>query len=174
MPKAMQKCDCARVSRKSAQLSPGAMIGPSHLFHLFRRSHPQNEGDLHHDRGLATPFLPCPYVLFGSRPLEWSRAEPDLIFRKSTMFNLLTPNDKLATYAIDDPSIDGLPVTIRCRKRAGSRVLSGLPRKPRIIRSPAANLDRSPSRRNSPRAMSSSGNAAPCYSSACRSCAAAI
>ena len=35
-------------------------------------------------------------------------AGPDLIFRKSTVFKLLTPNDKLATYAIDDPLIDGV------------------------------------------------------------------
>ena len=29
--------------------------------------------------------------------------EPDLIFRRSTVFKLLTPNDKLATYGLDDP-----------------------------------------------------------------------
>ena len=34
--------------------------------------------------------------------------EPDLIFRKSTVFRLMTPNDKLATYAIDDPLVDGV------------------------------------------------------------------
>ena len=34
--------------------------------------------------------------------------EPDLIFRKSTVFKLLTPNDKLATYAIDDPEVEGV------------------------------------------------------------------
>ena len=34
--------------------------------------------------------------------------EPDLIFRKSTVFKLLTPNDKLATYAIDDPDVEGV------------------------------------------------------------------
>ena len=33
---------------------------------------------------------------------------PDLIFRKSVDFKLLTPNDKLATYGIDDPVIDGV------------------------------------------------------------------
>ncbi len=33
---------------------------------------------------------------------------PDLIFRKSTVFRLLTPDDKLATYAIDDPDIEGV------------------------------------------------------------------
>jgi len=34
--------------------------------------------------------------------------DPDLIFRKSTVFRLLTPNDKLATYGIDDPVIEGV------------------------------------------------------------------
>jgi CreA protein len=33
---------------------------------------------------------------------------PELIFRKSTVFRLLTPNDKLATYAIDDPMVEGV------------------------------------------------------------------
>ncbi len=33
---------------------------------------------------------------------------PDLIFRKSTTFKLLTPNDKLATYGIDDPDVEGV------------------------------------------------------------------
>ncbi|MCA0405116.1 MAG: CreA family protein [Proteobacteria bacterium] len=33
---------------------------------------------------------------------------PDLIFKKSTVFRLLTPNDKLATYAIDDPEVEGV------------------------------------------------------------------
>jgi hypothetical protein len=32
--------------------------------------------------------------------------EPDLIFKRSTVFKLLTPNDKLATYGIDDPEVD--------------------------------------------------------------------
>ncbi len=34
--------------------------------------------------------------------------DPDLIFRKSTTFKFLTPDDKLATYAIDDPLIEGV------------------------------------------------------------------
>ena len=33
---------------------------------------------------------------------------PDLIFKKSTVFRFLTPDDKLSTYAIDDPEIDGV------------------------------------------------------------------
>jgi CreA protein len=34
--------------------------------------------------------------------------EPDLIFKRSTVFKWLTPNDKLATYGIDDPEVDGV------------------------------------------------------------------
>lgn len=34
--------------------------------------------------------------------------DPELIFRKSTTFKLLTPNDKLGTYAIDDPAVAGV------------------------------------------------------------------
>ncbi|MEM8878324.1 MAG: CreA family protein [Pseudomonadota bacterium] len=34
--------------------------------------------------------------------------EPDLIFKRSTVFKLLTPDHKLATYGIDDPLIDGV------------------------------------------------------------------
>jgi hypothetical protein len=44
--------------------------------------------------------------------------EPDLIFRRSTVFKWLTPNDKLATYASMIPRWTASPVTSRCRKRA--------------------------------------------------------
>ena len=45
--------------------------------------------------------------------LAWSPAmsdslDPDLIFRKSTTFKILTPNDKLAVYGVDDPAVDGV------------------------------------------------------------------
>src|SRR3954465_14894236 len=33
--------------------------------------------------------------------------EPDLIFRRSTVFKWMSPNDKLATYGVDDPEVDG-------------------------------------------------------------------
>ena len=34
--------------------------------------------------------------------------DPQLIFKKSTVWRLLSPDAKLATYAIDDPGIDGV------------------------------------------------------------------
>ncbi len=49
--------------------------------------------------------------------------EPDLIFRKSTVFNLLTPNDKLATYGLDDPIVDGVACHFTVPEKGG---LSGM------------------------------------------------
>jgi CreA protein len=45
--------------------------------------------------------------------------EPDLIFRRSTAFKLLTPNDKLATYGIDDPEVDGVACHFTVPERGG-------------------------------------------------------
>jgi len=45
--------------------------------------------------------------------------DPDLIFRKSTVFRLLTPNDKLATYGIDDPVVEGVACHYTVPERGG-------------------------------------------------------
>ncbi len=45
--------------------------------------------------------------------------EPDLIFRRSTVFKLLTPNDKLATYGIDDPEVEGVACHFTVPERGG-------------------------------------------------------
>jgi len=45
--------------------------------------------------------------------------DPDLIFRKSTVFHLATPNDKLATYGIDDPVVDGVACHFTVPERGG-------------------------------------------------------
>ena len=34
--------------------------------------------------------------------------DPELIFKKNTVFHLLSPDAKLATYVIDDPAVDGV------------------------------------------------------------------
>ena len=43
----------------------------------------------------------------------------DLIFRKSTVFRMLTPNDKLATYATDDPLVEGVACFYTVPERGG-------------------------------------------------------
>src|SRR6266545_2964155 len=57
-------------------------------------------------------------------PFVWSDPlsaadEPDLIFKRSTVFKWLTPNDKLATYAVDDPEVDGVACHFTVPERGG-------------------------------------------------------
>ena len=51
---------------------------------------------------------------------------PDLLFRKSTDFKLLTPNDKLATYGIDDPLIDGVACYYTAHEKGGIAGMFGV------------------------------------------------
>lgn len=51
---------------------------------------------------------------------------PDLIFRRSVDFKLLTPNDKLATYAIDDPMIDGVACYYTAHEKGGVAGMFGV------------------------------------------------
>src|SRR5947199_9404603 len=48
-----------------------------------------------------------------------SADEPDLIFKRSTVFKLVTPNDKLATYGLDDPEVDGVACHFTVPERGG-------------------------------------------------------
>ncbi len=60
--------------------------------------------------------LGCMVAMAGSL----SAAEgPDLIFRQSTKWRMLTPNDKLATYAIDDPAVEGVACYFTVPERGG-------------------------------------------------------
>ncbi|MBZ6076490.1 CreA family protein [Microvirga puerhi] len=45
--------------------------------------------------------------------------EPDVIFKKSTVWRALTPNDKLAVYGIDDPDIEGVACHYTTPERGG-------------------------------------------------------
>jgi CreA protein len=45
--------------------------------------------------------------------------EPDLIFRKSTVFHWISPNDKLATYGLDDPIVDGVACHFTVPEKGG-------------------------------------------------------
>ena len=52
--------------------------------------------------------------------------DPDLIFRKSTTFKLLTPNDKLAVYGIDDPVVEGVACHYTTPEKGGLSGALGL------------------------------------------------
>ena len=52
--------------------------------------------------------------------------DDDLIFKKSTTFNLLSPNDKLATYGADDPMVDGVACHFTLPEKGGYAGALGL------------------------------------------------
>lgn len=45
--------------------------------------------------------------------------EPDLIFKKSTVWKFLTPDHKLATYAVDDPIVEGVACHFAVPEKGG-------------------------------------------------------
>jgi len=45
--------------------------------------------------------------------------EPDLIFRRSTVLKWVSPNDKLATYGIDDPEVEGVACHFTVPEKGG-------------------------------------------------------
>jgi len=45
--------------------------------------------------------------------------QPDLIFRRSTVFKLLSPDDKLATYGVDDPEVEGVACHFTVPEKGG-------------------------------------------------------
>jgi len=61
-----------------------------------------------------------------SVPARAADGEPELIFRKSTVFKLLTPNDKLATYGLDDPVVDGVACHYTVPEKGGLAGAFGL------------------------------------------------
>ncbi len=52
--------------------------------------------------------------------------EPDLIFRRSTVFKWVSPNDKLATYGVDDPEIEGVACHFTVPEKGGFKGWLGL------------------------------------------------
>jgi CreA protein len=58
-------------------------------------------------------------VLLAARPVLAADDEPDLIFKKTTVWKFLSPDHKLATYAIDDPQIDGVACHFTVPEKGG-------------------------------------------------------
>jgi CreA protein len=58
-------------------------------------------------------------TLLGPHAPARAADEPDLIFKRSTVFKWLTPNDKLATYGLDDPEVDGVACHFTVPEKGG-------------------------------------------------------
>ena len=52
--------------------------------------------------------------------------EPDLIFRRSTVFKWVSPNDKLATFGVDDPEVEGVACHFTVPEKGGFKGWLGL------------------------------------------------
>ena len=81
-------------------------------------------------RGLA--FLVSAFLLAGAIAPALADG-PDLIFKESTTFKWVTPNDKIAVYGIDDPEIDGVACHFAAPERGGVSGMFGLAEEPSDI-----------------------------------------
>jgi CreA protein len=70
-------------------------------------------------------LLVLAWLLWPGSPV-FAADEPDLIFRRSTVFKMLSPNDKLATYGIDDPEIEGVACHFTVPEKGGYKGWLGL------------------------------------------------
>jgi CreA protein len=84
------------------------------------------EVHMRRDRSLAFRFAYALAVAIAIAAPASAADEPDLIFRKSTVFHLLSPNDKLATYAVDDPVVEGVACHFTAPERGGWKGWVGL------------------------------------------------
>src|SRR5246500_5222827 len=94
---------------------------------IFRR---QTEADMRYSGASKTVRL-LMSALLGAlavvlAPGACAADEPDLIFRRSTVFKLLSPNDKLATYGIDDPVVEGVACHFTVPERGGVKGWLGI------------------------------------------------
>jgi CreA protein len=65
-------------------------------------------------------------LALGAGSPAFAADEPDLIFRRSTVFKWISPNDKLATYGIDDPEVEGVACHFTVPEKGGFKGWLGL------------------------------------------------
>ena len=62
----------------------------------------------------------------GTVTAAFAADEPDLIFKRSTVFKWVSPNDKLATYGLDDPLVEGVACHFTVPEKGGFKGWVGL------------------------------------------------
>jgi CreA protein len=68
-------------------------------------------------RSFIACLIAC-FVVLSAVPAP-AAEQPDLIFKRSTVFKWLTPNDKLAAYGLDDPDVEGVACHFTVPERGG-------------------------------------------------------
>jgi len=79
----------------------------------------------HNRRAIYRAFLAVALAMWQASPTS-AADEPDLIFRRSTVFKLISPNDKLATYGVDDPEVEGVACHFTVPEKGGFKGWLGL------------------------------------------------
>lgn len=77
-------------------------------------------------RPIVAAVLAAATLVAGLTPAPAAADGPDLIFRRSTVWKFLTPDDKLAVYGIDDPEVDGVACHFTVPERGGFKGMLGL------------------------------------------------
>ena len=57
---------------------------------------------------MLRPALLLLMLVFSATAMAQEADDPELIFKKTTVWRMLSPDAKLATYAIDDPIVEGV------------------------------------------------------------------
>jgi CreA protein len=65
-------------------------------------------------------------LVAGTATAACAADEPDLIFKRSTVFKWVSPNDKLATYGLDDPVVEGVACHFTVPEKGGFKGWVGL------------------------------------------------
>ena len=78
-----------------------------------------------HAGALLVPLLAL-FLALATGSGAFAADEPDLIFRRSTVFKFLSPNDKLATYGVDDPEVEGVACHFTVPEKGGFKGWLGL------------------------------------------------
>ena len=74
----------------------------------------------------SAALILCAFSLQPVAASAQTAADPDLIFKKSTTFRFLSPNDKLAVYGSDDPIVEGVACHFTQPERGGYAGVLGL------------------------------------------------
>ena len=64
-------------------------------------------------------FIAAVLAVFATLVPALAAEEPDVIFKKSTVFKFFSPNDKLVVYGLDDPAVEGVACHFTAPQKGG-------------------------------------------------------
>jgi CreA protein len=77
-------------------------------------------------RGWMGRTIGAAAIALGAATGAGAADDPDLIFKRSTVWKFLTPDDKLAVYGVDDPVVEGVACHFTQPERGGFKGMVGV------------------------------------------------